>query len=89
MTTIKLTAKRRATFPVAVCDALGVKPGDRISLEEQTQGGERVWLLKPIRVSKRPWLFSLAKYAKNAAQPWTRERDGETTARVWARECSR
>jgi len=86
MTTIKITAKRQATFPSDVCDALGVKPGDRIALEEQTRKGERVWVLKPVRAEKRPWLFSLAKYAKNASQPWTREHDGDATARSWAEE---
>ena len=84
MTTIKMTAKRQATFPSDVCDALGVKPGDLIGLEEQTQQGERVWVLKPVRAKSRPWLFSLAKYAKNAEQPWTRERDGDETGRSWA-----
>ncbi len=78
MTTIKITAKRQATFPSEVCDALGVKPGDRIALEEQMRKGERVWVLKPVR--------SLAKYAKNASHPWTRERDGDATARAWAEE---
>lgn len=86
MTTIKITAKRQATFPSEVCDALGVKPGDRITLHEQTQKGERVWVLKPVRAPKRPWLFSLSKYAKNAAQPWTREQDGDATARAWTEE---
>lgn len=86
MTTIKITAKRQATFPSEVCDALGVKPGDRIALQAQTQKGERVWVLKTVRTPKRPWLFSLAKYAKNAPHPWTRERDGDSTARAWANE---
>lgn len=89
MSTIKMTAKRQATFPVRVCDALGVKPGDRISLQEQERNGERVWVLKPVRVLKRPWLFALAKYAKNAPRPWTRARDGDATARAWTKESSR
>ena len=89
MTTIKITAKRQATFPSEVCDALGVKPGDRIALEEQTRKGERVWVLKPVRAPKPSWLFSLAKYAKNASHPWTREHDGDATARAWAKESSK
>jgi bifunctional DNA-binding transcriptional regulator/antitoxin component of YhaV-PrlF toxin-antitoxin module len=86
VTTIKITAKRQATFPSEVCDALGVKPGDHIALQEQRQKGERVWVLKPVRSPKRPWLFSLAKYAKNASHPWTRERDGDATALAWAKD---
>jgi len=31
---VKITAKRQVTFPARVLDALGVKPGDRIELEE-------------------------------------------------------
>jgi bifunctional DNA-binding transcriptional regulator/antitoxin component of YhaV-PrlF toxin-antitoxin module len=89
MTTIKITAKRQATFPSKVGDALGVKPGDRIALEEQMRKGERVLVLKPVRSPKSSWLFSLAKYAKNASHPWTRERDGDATARAWAEESGR
>jgi bifunctional DNA-binding transcriptional regulator/antitoxin component of YhaV-PrlF toxin-antitoxin module len=86
VTTIKITAKRQATFPSEVCEALGVKPGDRIALHEQIQKGERVWVLKPVRLPRHPWLFSLRKYAKNASEPWSRDRDGDATGRAWTEE---
>ncbi len=35
---IKITAKRQATFPARVLDTLGVKPGDRIELQESPAG---------------------------------------------------
>ena len=35
---VKITAKRQVTFPVRVLDALGVKPGDRLELEEGPHG---------------------------------------------------
>jgi len=35
---VKITAKRQVTFPARVLDALGVKPGDRIELEEGPDG---------------------------------------------------
>ena len=35
---IKITAKRQATFPARVLDTLGVKPGDRIELQEGPDG---------------------------------------------------
>jgi AbrB family looped-hinge helix DNA binding protein len=35
---VKITAKRQVTFPARVLDALGVKPGDRIELEEGPEG---------------------------------------------------
>ena len=35
---VKITAKRQVTFPAHVLDALGVKPGDRLELEESKNG---------------------------------------------------
>jgi AbrB family looped-hinge helix DNA binding protein len=35
---VKITAKRQVTFPARVLEALGVKPGDRIELEEGPGG---------------------------------------------------
>lgn len=35
---IKITAKRQVTLPARVLEALGVKPGDRIKLEEGPEG---------------------------------------------------
>ena len=35
---VKITAKRQVTFPARVLEALGVKPGDRIELQEGPEG---------------------------------------------------
>jgi AbrB family looped-hinge helix DNA binding protein len=35
---VKITAKRQVTFPARVLEALGVKPGDRLELEEHRDG---------------------------------------------------
>ncbi len=35
---VKITAKRQVTFPARVLEALGVKPGDRLELEEGPHG---------------------------------------------------
>ena len=35
---VKITAKRQVTFPARVLEALGVKPGDRIEIEEGPGG---------------------------------------------------
>lgn len=43
---IKITAKRQVTFPARVLDALGVKPGDRLELEEAGDG----FILRPRRI---------------------------------------
>lgn len=43
---VKITSKRQVTFPARVLDAMGVGPGDRLSLEEGPDG----FLLRPQRV---------------------------------------
>lgn len=43
---VKITSKRQVTFPARVLDAMGVGPGDRLSLEEGPEG----FLLRPQRV---------------------------------------
>ncbi len=43
---IKITSKRQVTFPKRVLDAMGVRPGDRLSLEEGADG----FLLRPQRI---------------------------------------
>ena len=35
---LKITAKRQVTLPARVLEALSVKPGDRIELEERPEG---------------------------------------------------
>jgi AbrB family looped-hinge helix DNA binding protein len=35
---VKITSKRQVTFPARVLEALGVKPGERIELEEGPGG---------------------------------------------------
>jgi bifunctional DNA-binding transcriptional regulator/antitoxin component of YhaV-PrlF toxin-antitoxin module len=60
--TLKLTAKRQATFPVETCQALGLKPGDLIELEAREEAGEQVWRLRPRPERSRRWVGSLARY---------------------------
>ena len=43
---VKITSKRQVTFPARVLDAMGVGPGDRLSLEEGADG----FLLRPQRI---------------------------------------
>jgi bifunctional DNA-binding transcriptional regulator/antitoxin component of YhaV-PrlF toxin-antitoxin module len=46
MAKITLTAKRQATLPKALCDELGVGPGDKLELERRSLSGETVWLVR-------------------------------------------
>ena len=43
---VKITAKRQVTFPARVLEALGVKPGDQLELEEGPDG----FILRPRRI---------------------------------------
>ena len=43
---VKITSKRQVTFPARVLDALGVGPGDRLELVENTDG----FRLRPQRI---------------------------------------
>ena len=43
---VKITSKRQVTFPARVLDALGLKPGDRLRLEESPNG----FVLHPQRI---------------------------------------
>ena len=52
---VKITARRQVTLPARVLDALGVKPGDRIQLEETPDG----FVLRARRIS-RPCAASYA-----------------------------
>ena len=35
---VKITSKRQVTFPVRVLDAMGVKPGDHLEIQEGPDG---------------------------------------------------
>ncbi len=45
---IKITAKRQVTFPARVLEELGVGPGDRLELREESNG----YVLRPLRVDE-------------------------------------
>ena len=44
---VKITSKRQVTLPKRVLDAMGVQPGDRLSLEEGPDG----FVLRPRRIA--------------------------------------
>ncbi len=64
MATIRLTAKRQATFPRSVCEALRLAPGDAISLDAAVVEGERVWVLRAVRTPAPAWFGRLRRYAR-------------------------
>ncbi len=64
MATIKLTSKRQATFPRAVCDEMHLKPGDKLELAPKVVDGERVWVLRPQPATEARWFGCLRRYAR-------------------------
>jgi len=81
MASLKLTTKRQATLPAALCEELGVRPGDRIDAERRVVGGETVWVL---RGSKPDWSWfgAARKYGKGKSHRWKDVRRG--IERGWA-----
>ena len=45
---ITLTAKRQATFPLEVCEAMHIEPGARLEILPGPQPDE--WLIRPFRI---------------------------------------
>ena len=86
MPTIKLTAKRQATFPSQLCEDMGIRPGDQIQLIPSKRKGKRVWTMKPVRKETSSYLGILRKYVKKGTRPWSREHDGDATGAAWARD---
>ena len=80
MASLKVTTKRQATLPAALCDELGVKPGDRIEAERRMVNGHTVWIL---RGSKPDWSWfgAAGKYAKGKSHRWDDVR--RSIARGW------
>jgi bifunctional DNA-binding transcriptional regulator/antitoxin component of YhaV-PrlF toxin-antitoxin module len=81
MPRIKITAKRQATLPKALCRELGVRAGDTLDLVRETLHGESVWVVR----STKPdwsWFGAARRYARGQSHRW---REVETSiARGWA-----
>ena len=65
MKTVKITSKRQATFPLEVCEEMGVKAGDELELIPLLKDGERHLALRKHQGANREWIGSLKDYAKN------------------------
>ena len=63
MPSLKITAKRQATFPVETCNALRIGPGDIVDVEPRVIDDEQVWILRPRKTPDRSWIGSLRNEA--------------------------
>lgn len=78
---ITITAKRQATFPAHVLDALGAKPGDRLELQPSPDGfvlrAQRVNTsrLAPLRgkLNKAAPAFDIRTFREQAHAPALRD----------------
>jgi bifunctional DNA-binding transcriptional regulator/antitoxin component of YhaV-PrlF toxin-antitoxin module len=64
MSIIRITSKRQATLPKALCDEMGVQPGDSLSVERLSVEDEDAWVIRLVESSQKPaWMGSLKRYA--------------------------
>jgi bifunctional DNA-binding transcriptional regulator/antitoxin component of YhaV-PrlF toxin-antitoxin module len=68
--TITLTSKRQATLPAVLCEQLGIRPGDKITLERQEGDGKTVWILHGKKAVDWSWAGAGRKYAKGKSHDW-------------------
>jgi bifunctional DNA-binding transcriptional regulator/antitoxin component of YhaV-PrlF toxin-antitoxin module len=81
--TIKLTAKRQATFPAELCRDLSLHPGDRLALERREIDGAPAWIIRPASGDEAPsWFGALRPFAsgKPHAMDDIRQSIGRKTA---------
>ena len=81
MASVRITTKRQATLPTALCEELGVGPGDNLIAERRVIQGETVWVLR----SRRPdwsWFGAARRYAQGKSHRWRDIRQG--IAKGWA-----
>ena len=76
-----LTAKRQATLPAALCEELGVAPGDKIILERREEGGETLWVLHGRKRIDWSWIGAGHRYAEGKSHRW--EDIERTIAEAW------
>jgi bifunctional DNA-binding transcriptional regulator/antitoxin component of YhaV-PrlF toxin-antitoxin module len=93
MASLKVTTKRQVTLPVALCDELGVAPGDRIEAERRVVDGETVWVLGDSKPDWS-WFGAAKKYGRGKSHRWgdvrrSIERGGATAIATAARPGSR
>jgi bifunctional DNA-binding transcriptional regulator/antitoxin component of YhaV-PrlF toxin-antitoxin module len=65
MPSIKINAKRQATFPLETCEALRIGPGDIVDIEARMIDGDQIWVLVPKGAPDRSWVGSLKVQAQN------------------------
>lgn len=65
--TIKLTSKRQATFPVQLCQEMGISAGDSLLLERRKIDGDMTWLIRSEKPVESTWFGAFKDYAGSKA----------------------
>jgi len=84
MRTLKMTSKRQVTFPMGVCEDLGVSAGESLVLERIESHGHTAWAIRPYKRRKESWFGRLRDYAigKQHDMPSIRRSVGSVTRGV-------
>jgi bifunctional DNA-binding transcriptional regulator/antitoxin component of YhaV-PrlF toxin-antitoxin module len=61
--TATLSSRRQATFPVAACEAMNLKPGDTVVFERRVIDGDSVWVVRTPEVDWS-WFGAARAYAQ-------------------------
>lgn len=69
MASLSVTAKRQATLPAALCEELGIGPGDKLQAERRIVDGEAVWVLRG-RKPDWSWFGAARKYGRRVSHRW-------------------
>jgi bifunctional DNA-binding transcriptional regulator/antitoxin component of YhaV-PrlF toxin-antitoxin module len=81
MRAMTITSKRQATLPVALCQELGLRPGEKVNLDRRVVNGETVWVLRGRRLDWS-WFGAARRYGKGKRHRWTGVR--QSIERGWA-----
>ena len=81
MASLRLTSKRQATFPRALCEELRLKPGDTVTVEPRVVDDERVWVLRREEPDVPAWFGCLERYARGKSHSMNAIRKSMAEAR--------
>ena len=81
MRAMTITSKRQATLPVALCQELGLRPGEKVDLDRRVVNGETVWVLRGRRLDWS-WIGAARRYGKGKRHRWAGVR--RSIERGWA-----
>jgi bifunctional DNA-binding transcriptional regulator/antitoxin component of YhaV-PrlF toxin-antitoxin module len=80
---ITLTSKRQATFPVKLCDEMGIGPGSKLVLGRHVIDGAPTWVIQNAAAGDMPWLGALKEFAADKSDDMDDVRESIGRCRGW------